>query len=459
VVLDQAFRPAEPEPVLSVPVRARVAVVLAAGRSERLAAITGGSSKALLRVGGMALLERKLLSLLEAGLQKVVVVVGHDWERVARLASAAVPGRVEVVRAARWEAGNGASLAAAESAVQGESLFLVITADHLFGAGAVEELLEVGEPAALIDMGAPPEVVAEGTRVLIADGLALAFGKELDSPHVDCGAFLVQPRIFDCQRLAAAQGDHSLAGAVTRLAQLQPLRAVTLPLGSWWVDVDTADDRRLALRSLRRSLAKPSDGLVSRLINRPLSTRLSMVLAPQRVAPDLITVIVFFCGLLGAMALGTAHGLVGGLLVQLSSVVDGVDGELARLQLRGSSRGAILDSVLDRVADAAILVALGVWTLNGPLAPAAVLLLTGAAVSGAFLSMALKDRAAALRLPAFPERRLGLFLAGRDGRLFLVAVFAVLGQPVLALIAVAVTSAAAAAVRLYIVWRRPSQRA
>jgi CDP-L-myo-inositol myo-inositolphosphotransferase len=456
MALDQALRPAEPEPVLTVAVRPVVGVILAAGRSERLAALTGGSSKALLQLGGMTLLERKLLSLLAAGIQRLVVVVGHDWEQVARMASLAAPGRVEVVRAESWEAGNGASLAAAEAAVQGEGLFLVITADHLFGPGAVEELLGVGEPAALIDPQAPPEVIAEGTRVAIADGLALAFGKELDGPCVDCGAFLVQPRIFDCQRQAAAEGDHSLAGALTRLAQQQPLRAVSLPSGSWWVDVDTADDHRRARRSLRRSLAKPSDGLVARLFNRPLSTRLSMALAPLRVGPDLITVVVFFLGLLGAVALGTAHGLVGGLLVQLSSVLDGVDGELARLQLRGSSRGAILDSVLDRVADAAILVALGLWTLNGPLPPAAVLLLTGAAVSGAFLSMALKDRAAALRLPGFPERRLGLLLAGRDGRLFLVAVFAVLGQPLLALIAVVASSALAAAVRLYIVWRRQS---
>jgi choline kinase/phosphatidylglycerophosphate synthase len=456
MALDQSLRPAEPEPVLTVAVRPAVGVILAAGRSERLAGLTGGSSKALLQLGGMALLERQLLSLLRAGIQRLVVVVGHDWERVAGMASVAAPGRVEVVKADCWEAGNGTSLAAAEAAVRGEALFLVITADHLFGAGAVEELLGVGEPAALIDTQAAPEVIAEGTRVTIADGLALAFGKELDGPYVDCGAFLVQPRIFECQRQAAAEGDHSLAGALTRLAQQQPLRAVSLPSGSWWVDVDTADDHRRALRSLRRSLAKPSDGLVARLLNRPLSTRLSMALAPLRVGPDLVTVIVFFLGLLGALALGTAHGLVGGLLVQLSSVVDGVDGELGRLRMQGSSRGAILDSVLDRVADAAILVALGVWTLNGPLPPAAVLLLTGAALSGAFLSMALKDRAAALRLPGFPERRLGLLLAGRDGRLFLVAVFAVLGQPLPALIAVVATSALAAAVRLYIVWRRQS---
>jgi hypothetical protein len=45
--------------------------------------------------------------------------------------------------------------------------------------------------------------------------------------------------VFECQRQAAVEGDHSLAGAVTRLAQTRPLRAVALPAGCWWQDVDT----------------------------------------------------------------------------------------------------------------------------------------------------------------------------------------------------------------------------
>jgi hypothetical protein len=69
-----------------------------------------------------------------------------------------------------------------------------------------------------------------------------------------------------------------------------------------------------------------------------------------------------------------------------------------------------------------------------------VLVLTVAATTGALLSMASKDRAAALGLPPAPERPLGWLLGGRDGRLLLVAVGAVLGAPVAALAAVTATS-------------------
>ena len=47
--------------------RPNLAVVLAAGRSDRLREVTGGGSKALVRVGGMALVERAVRGLLDVG--------------------------------------------------------------------------------------------------------------------------------------------------------------------------------------------------------------------------------------------------------------------------------------------------------------------------------------------------------------------------------------------------------
>jgi 1L-myo-inositol 1-phosphate cytidylyltransferase / CDP-L-myo-inositol myo-inositolphosphotransferase len=117
--------------------------------------------------------------------------------------------------------------------------------------------------------------------------------------------------------------------------------------------------------ALRRSLGKDTDGPVSRRLNRPLSTRLSMALAPLRPAPDLVSLVALVLGLAGATLLAAGRGLAGALLVHAASVADGVDGEVARLQLRGGPRAALLDGVLDRVADAAVLAGLGVWALEG----------------------------------------------------------------------------------------------
>jgi CDP-L-myo-inositol myo-inositolphosphotransferase len=395
-------------------------------------------------------------TLLAAGLERVLVVVGHDAGPVAAVVGRLGRHRVRVVYADRWADGNGASLAAVHGEVKGEALFLLVTADHVFGEGGLARLLAAGEPAVLIDPEPDRAAWGEGTRVRVVDGAVVAFGKHLEEPAIDCGAFLLSPEVFDRQHQAASEGDHSLAGAVTRLAQTSPLRAVALPAGCWWQDIDTPQDARAAKSALRRSLSKSTDGPVSRRLNRPLSTRLSIVLAPLRPAPDLVSLVAFALGLAGAALLATGQGLAGALLVHASSVADGVDGEVARLQLRGGPRGALLDGLLDRVGDAAILAGLGLWALRG-YGARGVLVLTVAATTGALLSMASKDRAAALGLPPAPERALGWLLGGRDGRLLLVAVGAALGAPVAALAAVTATSALSLGLRVAFLLR-PSAR-
>ena len=207
--------PGRAEVVQPTPARSRlprVGVVLAAGQSERLAAVTGGGSKALLRLGGLSLVERAVRSLLAAGLERVLVVVGHDAGPVATVVGRSGHGQIRTVYADRWADGNGASLAAVQGEVLGEALFVLVTADHLFGEGGLERLLAAGEPAVLVDPAPDRAAWAEGTRVRVVEGAVVAFGKHLEEPAIDCGAFLLPPEVFGCQRQAAAAGDHSLAG-------------------------------------------------------------------------------------------------------------------------------------------------------------------------------------------------------------------------------------------------------
>jgi choline kinase len=181
----------QPDPLLSrLP---RVGVVLAAGRSERLDAVTWGGSKALARLGGLSLVERAVRSLLARRLERVLVVVGHDAGPVAVVVGRLGSGRVRAVCADRWSDGNGASLAAVEVAVAGEALFVLVTVDHVFGEGALEGLLGAGEPAVLVDPAPDRAAWLEGTRVRVVEGAAVGFGKHLDEPAIDCGAFLLPP--------------------------------------------------------------------------------------------------------------------------------------------------------------------------------------------------------------------------------------------------------------------------
>jgi 1L-myo-inositol 1-phosphate cytidylyltransferase / CDP-L-myo-inositol myo-inositolphosphotransferase len=433
----------------------QVGVVLAAGRSERLGSVTGGGSKALVRVGGVSLVERAVRCLLGLGLEEVVVVVGHEAGPVSAVVNRIAPGRVRAVLAERWEDGNGESLSAAEPILADEPLFIVVTADHVFGDGSLAPLLRAGRPAVLLDHAPEPTAWAEGTRVRLQEEHAIAFSKDLGDPSIDCGAFLLTPAVFAAQREAAARGDHGLSEAVTTFAASRPLAAIPLPTDAWWLDIDTPGDLRAAPRTMRRALAKPGDGPVSRYVNRPVSTRLSMAAAPLRIHPDVISVAASVTGLVAAWLLGTGAGIVGAILTCLTSILDGMDGEAARLQDRATPAGALLDGVLDRLTDAAIVAGLSVWAIgDGMVSPTTGVILAVAATAASLLSMATKDRIAAVGLPATPERRIGFLLGGRDGRLLLVTACALVGRPAWALVAVTATAGAALVARLLLVRAR-----
>jgi phosphatidylglycerophosphate synthase len=180
--------------------------------------------------------------------------------------------------------------------------------------------------------------------------------------------------------------------------------------------------------------------------------------AKLRPSPDLVSAIALLLAIVAAAVLAKGAGVVGGVLVHLASVVDGMDGEVARLQLRARPLGAFLDGLADRLGDAAIVAGLGLWALEGS-DPSTVVWVTAAALTGSILSMASKDRIRGLGLPRPVERGPFYALAGRDGRLLLVTVGALLGRPLLALGALALTSGVALLARTVTVTMRSRARA
>ena len=144
-------------------------------------------------------------------------------------------------------------------------------------------------------------------------------------------------------------------------------------------------DQRGASRAVLRGASKASDGIVSRRINRPISRALSAwVLRRGPVRPDHLTLVTLAVAILMFVALvggGPAGLLVGCLLLQAASVVDGVDGEVARATYRSSPAGAALDTAVDVATTLmfALGITIGEWRLHG-LAP----LLAGGFAFGGF---------------------------------------------------------------------------
>jgi archaetidylinositol phosphate synthase len=116
--------------------------------------------------------------------------------------------------------------------------------------------------------------------------------------------------------------------------------------------------------------------LVCEAVFRPLAQLVVLVLAPLRVPPPAVVLANAACALAGAVALGRGHFLLAALLLQLKTVLDNADGQLARTTGRISAFGRYLDSECDLLTNAAIFAALGYATGRPFLAVAAFLVLT-----------------------------------------------------------------------------------
>jgi archaetidylinositol phosphate synthase len=122
----------------------------------------------------------------------------------------------------------------------------------------------------------------------------------------------------------------------------------------------------LSSSALARS-RKPRRGteLVCEWLFRPLAHPLVLLLARLRVPPPLVVVSAGAAGVAAAVELGRGSLLVAALLVQLKTLLDNADGQLARLAARTSAFGRYLDSEVDLLVNAALFAALG-WTTGRP---------------------------------------------------------------------------------------------
>jgi phosphatidylglycerophosphate synthase len=252
------------------------------------AVIVGAQSPlAQQRVLGLSLLQRAAFAALDAGAQGLEV----DHEPAA----AALRADPRCGRPVRAPSGNPAAH------MDGRER-LVLRADALVSAALLAEL-------------EPGEGIADASGTIVAARVQL-------TPDADPAAALAaaRPRAFMPDR-------HRYALAVSSRPQLRRARALLLA-----------------------SLVKASDGPVSRHFNRHLSRAITLLCIPLGVTPNQMTVLVAFAGLLAgyyASQPSAQAQLVGALLFQLHSVIDGCDGEIARLTRNFGKHGALIDSLVD----------------------------------------------------------------------------------------------------------------
>jgi choline kinase len=222
------------------------AVILAAGRGERLSMYTNYLPKPLIKLLGKPLIEHVILSLKEAGIREFVVVTGYLGDAIKGWLSNGEKLDVYVDYAENrdWQIGNGASLYAAHSALLEDDFFLLSMSDHIYSPKIVRRLLDSfdghntlctdRDPAHLND-------VTESTKVRLRDGFVTDIGKNLKTwDAVDTGVFLLRKDIFT-SHWPFTQVTDRMRDLVSR-SQLKSCDVTGLP----WIEVDTLEDLHVA---------------------------------------------------------------------------------------------------------------------------------------------------------------------------------------------------------------------
>ena len=110
-----------------------------------------------------------------------------------------------------------------------------------------------------------------------------------------------------------------------------------------------------AHRALLLSLRKPIDGFISRNLNRYMSLFCSSLLVRTGITPNMMTISIGVLGILAAILVGQGQPwwmlVLGAVLFQVQSVLDGCDGEIARLTYTFSDLGQWLDTVGDDITN------------------------------------------------------------------------------------------------------------
>ena len=371
------------------------ALIIAAGNGTRLQPYAKGRHKSLLPLLGLKIIERIILTAKETRISEFVIVIGFEGKSIKALLGDGEKYGVSIsyVENKDWEKANGISVFKAKRFFT--ERFVLLMSDHIFASNTLRRIqrlhFKADESVLAVDKNlSSVNDISDTTKVVVRDNRVVSLNKNLsDYNGFDTGMFVCSPSIFKALEKSIRQNKNSLSDGMRILVKEKKLRAFNIQ-GNFWADCDTHEDLKFAEKKLIKSLTKPGDGPVSKVFNRKISgfiTRLFLVKTP--ITPNVISLInpalaVFTFFLLAKGAYPWIF--VGGLFIQFMSILDGCDGEIARLKFLKSKFGRFFDAVIDKHVDTAAIAGMsyGYWvvTQNAIIIPVSIFLILALILDG-----------------------------------------------------------------------------
>jgi choline kinase/phosphatidylglycerophosphate synthase len=434
------------------------AVLLAAGQGSRLWPYFN-RPKPLIQLLGLTLIERNILSLKECGINDFVIITGcYSAEIQECLGNGEKHGvNINYLHNPDWKKGNGLSAYTFQKDYKQNEKFVLLMSDHIFELDLLKAFIsqaeDIGQDELLLAADSRLEKVYdlyECTKVKYQNNYAEKLGKKLDDFNaVDCGLFIGTGSLLEALSNSIERGAYALTDAVNLLAEQSKVKLHFV--NNSWVDVDDYQSYKQAEKVLLKSLIPAKDGFISRIINRRFSVRLTKLLAATPITPNQVTLISLLTAAASAVLFAMTKPFFGGILAQLASILDGVDGEISRLKFLKSRFGEFFDSILDRYGDYLIVTGM-VYSWYCTTGHAMALLAGALVLTGIPMSMLFKEKYQnVFGKPFIPEIHDGIMRylpANRDGRLFIIMLGGILNQLPIALLLLAAVTHLQAFIRL-----------
>lgn len=192
------------------------------------------------------------------------------------------------------------------------------------------------------------------------------------------------------------------------------------------------------------------DGFISRHLNRKISEPIAGLLVHTPLTPNTVTLGSFSLAIACFISLFLGFNIVGGILAQVSSIADGIDGGLARRKNMTSAFGSFFDALLDRYSDSLFILGMTIWSVSHE-AFGVIWLVGIAALIGTFVISYSRARIEPQYRTIFDH---GLTsLASRDVRIFIMMIGCITGQLFFTLLFIALLTNSIAIYRLICTYR------
>lgn len=320
------------------------AVILASGLSRRM---KDKKPKPLIELLGLPIIEHTIRKLRN---KNIGIIVVYHREEIKNYLSKNFP-EIEFVYNPEPERENGYSLYLVKNLIEDD--FLLLMSDHYYGDGFFDRIKRYEKTIIFVSKFVYDE--EEATKVKVDDGHVIDIGKNLkEYDFFDTGFFYCKKEIFTyIERIIKDKYKITISDIIIELSKDKKVGYEIVE--EVWFDIDTRNDLKYAEKFLERSLIKKEDGIVSKKINRKISIKISKILVKYDIfTPNVITIISFIIAIISGIFFLLKKYILAGILAQVSSIVDGCDGEVARIKSMRSKFGAIFDSILDRYADSFI---------------------------------------------------------------------------------------------------------